>query len=526
MLKQIAGNAVPILFQFNEVIKMKYLMLISFFVFSFWNSQLFAQATTECSTNPLENLFVEARALDAWEKCDMRCSGQPGPHHILLVGDSVGALLAASPEPFATIVNGIKSKSWDYFLTNPAPQGMTNWRVLNTAISGAASFAIRPKVEKCLGDPTNDKAKLFQETAPGRVWMEIGGNDIKYAKLISINPHWAHYVNNATLNNVGKMVSLFQKNGRTVLLMGYHSMKADNVTKADRTVGKDLNLLNGICGIGKGEGTAKEVLEILFDDGICVLANGIRQIVTGVARVFFDNINKLRLWMQNQLGPLGSILTGDFSKLPGAGIFYSGMRQIDLSLGRALGMNQSFTGLFEDPAARFRGRHGHRMDNYLDQFKGGIGGQQFWDFLQTTPRYEEGWAVQFAGANQVKALSAVITIYGRRLKESYWAQGVPIPGTNRRTVEYVSAEAEFKDPLIEWASRNELMADDVHPSDAGYSVYAPVIARKLKSLQYDTVPSDYDFTQKEWRDWTPLAESPVGEDLIWLFLCFFYHFCR
>ncbi|MBK8399392.1 MAG: hypothetical protein IPL26_29635 [Leptospiraceae bacterium] len=106
------------------------------------------------------------------------------------------------------------------------------------------------------------------------------------------------------------------------------------------------------------------------------------------------------------------------------------MRQIDLSLGRALGMDKSLTGLFEDPAARFRGRHGNKMDNCLDQFKGGIGWQQFWDFLQTIPRYEEGWAIQFAGANQVKAQSAVITIYGRRLKESYWAQGVPILVTN------------------------------------------------------------------------------------------------
>ncbi|MBK8399150.1 MAG: hypothetical protein IPL26_28405 [Leptospiraceae bacterium] len=119
---------------------MRYLLLVNFFYVCFWNLQLVAQSATECSTDPLINSFVELRAGEAWRTCDMSCSGQPGPHHILLVGDSVGALLAASPEPNATIVNGVKSKSWDYFLKNPAPQGMANWRVLNTAISGNAPF--------------------------------------------------------------------------------------------------------------------------------------------------------------------------------------------------------------------------------------------------------------------------------------------------------------------------------------------------------------------------------------------------
>ncbi|MBK8399153.1 MAG: hypothetical protein IPL26_28420 [Leptospiraceae bacterium] len=84
----------------------------------------------------------------------------------------------------------------------------------------------------------------------------------------------------------------------------------------------------------------------------------------------------------------------------------------------------------------------------------------------------------------------------------------------------------MKDPFIEWGSRNELMADDVHPNDAGYSVYAPVIARKLKSLQYDTVPSDYNFTTNNWRDWTPLVENPYLEDLAWLILCIATGICR
>ena len=120
---------------------MRQLLLVNSFFICFCVSQIVAQSAPECEPNPLFDLFVEARAAEAWRACDMRCSGQPGPHHILLVGDSVGALLSASPEPNAMIVNGVKSKSWDYFLKNPAPQGMTNWRVLNTAISGNAAIS-------------------------------------------------------------------------------------------------------------------------------------------------------------------------------------------------------------------------------------------------------------------------------------------------------------------------------------------------------------------------------------------------
>ena len=311
----------------------------------------------------------------------------------------------------------MKNKSWEYFLKNPAPQGMPNWHVLNTAISGNAAGFFVNSVQNCLSDLSSKNAKTFRDTAPHRVWMEIGGNDFRYLSILSLNPHWAHYVNNSILNNVGKMVASFQKNGRTVLLMGYHSLKAENVVKNEI---KNGDLLERLCG-------TEAVRKVDLVTGSCVLTNGLVELGTGITRGIFDNINKLRLWMENQLGPLGSILTGDFSKLPGAGVLYSAMRQIDLTLGRALGMDKSLTGLFEDPAARFRGRHGHKMDNYLDQFKGGIGWKQFWDFLQTIPRYEEGWAVQFSGANKTKAQSAVITIYGRRLKESYWAQGVPIP---------------------------------------------------------------------------------------------------
>ncbi len=472
---------------------------------------------------PLSTGLVEAGAGVAWQACDMRCTGQPGPHHILLVGDSVGALMQASPAPagvpLAEQFGGVKNKSWDSFMTNPAPVGMDSWKVMNTAISSApVLYYWNQLVKPCIADENSARAQLFRDTAPHRVWIEIGGNDIKYNSMQAINPHWAHYVNNAILNNVGRMVAAFQRNGRTVLLMGYHSEKASNVAAGDRGA---PDLVERLCG------EEDAVLDVVANDAVCTLANGVQRILSESTRVLFDNLNKARAWLHRQLGPAGEILTGStLQDVPGMSQVYAGLRRQDLALGRLLGRSQSLTGLFEDPAARFRGRHGNKMENYLDRFKGGIGWQQFWDFLQTTPRYEEGWAVQFAGANQVKAQSALITIYGRRLQESYWQQGVPIPGTNRRTVEYVSAEAAFRDPFVEWASRNELMADDVHPNDDGYRIYGPIIAQKLKDLQYDTAPSDYDFTKNNWRDWTPLPEDPYGEDMGWLLLCFYFHICK
>lgn len=79
----------------------------------------------------------------AWQACDMRCTGQLGPHHILLVGDSVGALMQANPAPdkvpLAEQFGGVKNKSWDYFMTSPAPVGMDSWKVLNTASSSTSN---------------------------------------------------------------------------------------------------------------------------------------------------------------------------------------------------------------------------------------------------------------------------------------------------------------------------------------------------------------------------------------------------
>ena len=214
----------------------------------------------------------------------------------------------------------MKNKSWEYFLKNPAPQGMPNWHVLNTAISGNAAGFFVNSVQNCLSDLSSKNAKTFRDTAPHRVWMEIGGNDFRYLSILSLNPHWAHYVNNSILNNVGKMVASFQKNGRTVLLMGYHSLKAENVVKNEI---KNGDLLERLCG-------TEAVRKVDLVTGSCVLTNGLVELGTGITRGIFDNIN--------------------------------------------------------------------------------------------------------------------------------------------------------------------LMADDVHPNDAGYSMYAPVIARKFKSLQYDTVPSDYNFS--------------------------------
>ena len=170
---------------------MRYAVLILLLILA---SGLYAEELKlECGTpngGPAYTGFVEFAALDAWSKCDMRCSGQPGPFHVMLVGDSVGALLAASPSPIAWQIDGVKSKSWDSFLNNPPPNGATNWRVLNTAVSGSTAHIWRSYVENCLNDHESEEATRWRATAPGRVWMEIGGNDIRYSHIVSVNPRY------------------------------------------------------------------------------------------------------------------------------------------------------------------------------------------------------------------------------------------------------------------------------------------------------------------------------------------------
>lgn len=170
---------------------MRFRIIISLFLVS---SSLSAQEfPLKCNTPdgfPASTALVEFAALDAWKVCDMRCSGQPGPFHIMLMGDSVGALLAASPSPIAWQIDGVKSKSWDNFLNNPPPTGAKNWRVLNTAVSASTAHTWRSYVEKCLGDHKSENAGRWRATAPGRVWMEIGGNDIRYSHIVSVNPRY------------------------------------------------------------------------------------------------------------------------------------------------------------------------------------------------------------------------------------------------------------------------------------------------------------------------------------------------
>ncbi|MBX7057625.1 MAG: hypothetical protein K1X75_06125 [Leptospirales bacterium] len=476
---------------------------------------------------------VQADAANVWAgdgpwRCDFREMhiGPPESFHAMWIGDSVGALLGAAPYgPVFRVGSGtgaIVTKRWENFMTNPPPRTGGAWRILNTSVSGNVAFNQRQWVEGCLGTgATPQTVQRFRDSTPGRVIMEIGGNEFRYGRSIPgyINPHYAHYQVNASLNNIGRMIALLQQNGRTVLLVGYHPYRASNVV--DELSLDDPNLIEQFCG------AYTEDVEVLNASTglVCSVGGALQKVISAAAKPFFDAINKYRGWLYDRLGYTG-FNRGIIPFVQYNSDLMRFCRGVDLSLGRFLGMNSSLTGLFEDPAARFQHRNERGLNGYFDRLKPGMPWMDFWNLIQETPRYETGWAVMFALPNKDKAVSAMIVMLGRRMQENYIVQGVPIPGTNRRTVEYVSMEPYFRHPGLDWAGRNELYQDSIHPNNAGAALWAQVIAQKMASLEYDVYLSDFEFTKNTWRDWSELPENPFGEDLGLLVLCFFFGICK
>ncbi len=475
---------------------------------------------------------VQVDAANVWAGAgEWRCNFgamQLGPatsFHAMWIGDSVGALLGADPYgPVFRVGNGtgaVVTKRWENLMTSPPPRNAGAWRILNTAVSGNAAFNQRQWVEGCLGKgATGETIQRFRDSAPGRVIMEIGGNDIIYTHLVTgINPHYSHYQVNAALNNIGRMTALLQQNGRTVLLVGYHPFNATDVVGTLSLENPDL--LQQFCG------TNVENLKVINTTSglVCTVGGFLQDVIKFVANPVFDSINKFRGWLYDRLGYVG-LNRGIIPFVQYNSDLMRFCRGLDIGLGRFLGMGSSLTGLFEDPAARFQRRNEKGLNGYFDRLKPGIPWRDFWDLIQKTPRYETGWAVMHAMPNENKAESAVVVMLGRRMQENYTVQGVPIPGTNRRTVEYVSMEPHFRHPVVDWGGRPELYHDRVHPNSAGAAIWGQVLAQKMAALEYDVYLSDYDFTKNNWRDWSELPEDPFEEDLALLLLCFFFKICK
>ncbi|MBX7057628.1 MAG: hypothetical protein K1X75_06140 [Leptospirales bacterium] len=445
--------------------------------------------------------------------------------HAMWIGDSVGALHGVEPASqlawrVGSGTGAIVNKRWENFMTNPPPRTGPVWRILNTAIPGQHASIQRKFIEDCLGDNAPAQARSnFDRTAPYRVIMEIGGNDIRDGvPLVGINPHYAHYQLNAILNHIGRMIALLQQNGRTVLLVGYHPYSASTVVG---DIAPKTSLLEPFCGVNTPG------LEVISAAGglVCAINGTLLDAVGAIANPIFDLINKQRRWLYDTIGYRG-FERGLFPFVQYNSDFMRFFRGVDHSLGRLLGMNTSLTGLFEDPAARFQQRNEKGLNGYFDRLKHGMPWMDFWNLIQETPRYETGWAVMYALPNKSKAVSAMIVMLGRRIQENYVAQGVPIPGTSRRTVEYVSMEPYFQHPYVEWAGRNELYHDDVHPNAAGAQLWADVLSAKMRQLDYDIYLNDFDFTQNNWRDWSEAPIDPYAEDLALLIACFFFGYCK
>ena len=78
-----------------------------------------------------EPLVFESVLADAWSKCDfsqLPHGGKKG--HVMLIGDSNGALYGAKGVPLRYFEGDVTTKDWAEFM-QPAPAG--GWRILNLA---------------------------------------------------------------------------------------------------------------------------------------------------------------------------------------------------------------------------------------------------------------------------------------------------------------------------------------------------------------------------------------------------------
>ncbi len=490
-----------------------------------------------------EPLVFESALADAWSKCDfsqLPHGGKKG--HVMLIGDSNGALYGAKGVPLRYFEGDATTKDWAEFM-QPAPAG--GWRILNLAWWGnGTSVFDQPdaglnQLRKCLDvdychsfnvktSECTKRRQRFIDTTPDRVWMQLGGNDVMSYELFTngiamdLMPHYAHYGNNKILNRLATMTQLLNKAGKTVLHVSYHAASAQFVTSGDF---RNQSLISYICGAnpipdGKEDDAGWNVLAPVsngFQTVQCMIGNVIVSAINEVSTVVFDAMNKQIGWFYDRLGIRDDLVRTDFYQRQH--IF----RQMDLSLGRALGMGRSFTGLFEDPSSRFRAKNKDPLKNLGDAFKNGVPWTEFWSWLQKTPRGMEGWMVIHAQPNREKAKSAVLIALGQRFREIEASLGVPIEGTPRKSVEFVDLYPLLKDPHVDFASKNEYMADGVHFNEEGLRIYGKLVSEKFFQLGYDTALSDYNV---QTGTWNTLPEDPLQEDLGWLLLCFYLGICK
>ena len=413
---------------------------------------------------------------------------QEQQHHMMMLGDSNGALLFADPL--------FGANAWEKYLYRPGqtaiPHDGSSWRVLHMAVPSWRSDDLLTGLNNCL-NTTLTRRSAFLNTTPKRAWIQIGGNDILlFDKWVTIEymPHLAHYEINRILNNVGKIVELLQANGRTVLLVSYFPLASSFVREGQAP----LNPYTHLCG-GSPRSEERQVLDPWHCDNEVA-----------------ENLGKLKTWFEARL----NLRLDDYLDMR------FGMRDIDMRVGTALGLDTSLTGLFKNPAKVIQSKYdsirGRRPAHSADPW-------QVWDWITHSPRGVVGWELAQAGDNRPLMNSIAVYRTGQRFAEIYNAQGTHIAGY-RGTVSYLDIAPFFMNPFQAYGGRNELYYDEKHLNNDGFMIYGEKVAEFMSLAEYDIYFSDEDYVLAHQRPAVVYDTNPWDDDVALLMLCSFFGVCK
>lgn len=483
----------------------------------------------------------------AWANCDFRIAhGRLDArqyYHIGMLGDSNGALFGAEPAMGPPeSVWWQNSKRWEKFLS-PGPSNGGEWKVLNMAISGQTASELKKRLEQCLVAENSDTLRdSYLQSTPDRVWLQIGGNDMLHAALLEtpLLPYIAHYRVNAVLNNVAKIITLHQKNGRTVLLVGTFPFKAQWVR--DNWLGKqtpdphkgcfeELPDAMNLPDAGELVNFAKtQITPLPFDDAAALFGQW------GMVNPFsMENIKCLN--PENLIGGILETLRKNLVKLERWLFADSSLiSQADRELGRVTGSGCSLSGR-EYGTCKYEGKIFGKLIPSTNPLVRAFAGFSILDALfglgSKKPRPlgiagPEGLAVIASLPNLTKAAASMVHFAGKRLRENKDKQGWVRVSEHRYSVDHIDIADKFEDPSVAFGGYNYLYANDaVHLNDSGFAIYGKALAETFNNLGYGDQPyTDGEMVKGIIPEWEPLPENPSqgydDNDLLIIIACFFW----
>ena len=425
------------------------------------------------STGPLISQPTLDVFFNDWRNCDFSRYQDSAPHHIQLIGDSNGSLYGAYPVgPLAIGYPGTTTpnKSWGKFL-QPGPRTGGEWRVLNTAWPGNPSFFALEQLRNCLANPNTDIVR-FPDGTESTVSAELK------RKYLASTPKrvWMQ---------IGGNDLIYEANGLWTMEFMPH-LAHYRINAILNNIGKMIELLQ---------------------------ANGRSVVLASYFPLSTDDVRnadfKERPYEQLLCEPYADLRT-QFNK------------QLDMDIGRLMGLDTSFTGFFKNPAATLKRKY-HRMLGNSKPFR--LSAWDLWEQIIRSPRGIVGTEVAYALPNRRRAISAMVWHLGQRYRELYANMSVGISPNGRATVNFIDVGAAFNNPHEKYGGKNEYYAEGIHINDKGFEVYGRTMAQFFIQWEYDYYLSDEEYVKAHQKDWQELPEDPGPEDIGQLLLCIYFGYC-